>query len=161
MHNNNEVYKNLLTLWSIQDELLQSYRTIFITSQSFLIPMVAFIALQSPLVAIVISTVGFFIVTKWHSICKARGYDVWFAHWRLLQFDHNYAVREDIMKDFKDWQNLNLKDRRFILENDRIGKLLVGSKTRSFLDFTLPLMFGLLWLFLIVYIIITNCILPN
>jgi hypothetical protein len=83
------MYKDeLISMWGIQDALLQSYRSIFLTSQSILFGIIAVIATKYPILALLLSPIGFCIVHKlWKPICKGRGYDVWFFHLQLLYYE--------------------------------------------------------------------------
>ena len=87
--NKNDLMNYLISMWDIQDSLLQSYRNIFLTSESIFASVAVFVASTSslhwffPLLGMGI----FIIFWLWIPICTKRGCDVWFFHLNLLYYE--------------------------------------------------------------------------
>lgn len=89
------IYNQIIAMWDIQDSLLQSYRNIFLTSQSIIFAIAVFIVSGSnPYLGSLLFVVGIFMIFwLWIPICKSRGYDVWFFHLQLLYHEEGKLVR--------------------------------------------------------------------
>jgi hypothetical protein len=136
-------------MWSIQDSLLQAYRGIFITTQSIVFAIAVFIASNSrPLFAIFLALLGFCLLVVWFLVCLRRGLAVWFFQWHILLLEKGESVPQAILSEFKQWQSS--KGWR-ALKGNHDWQRLTKSQTRFLMDKTLPVAFGALWIFLIVY----------
>ncbi|MDY6895746.1 MAG: hypothetical protein SVO01_10085 [Thermotogota bacterium] len=152
---NPTTYDQLIALWDIQDSLLQSYRNIFLTSQSIIFAIAVFITSGSkPYLSFVLLPIGICLLWIWYTICRSRGYDVWFFHWQLLKFEDGQPIYSEIFTNFKKWQALGVKKQREKLENDDLGKHLLKSQVRIKMEYYLPCSFGVLWIILTLLIII-------
>ncbi len=174
--NRENLMSYLIAMWDIQDSLLQSYRNLFLTSQSIAFAIaVSIVSVSSHIwifLALLLLFIGIFMVVYlWIPICKRRGYDVWFFHLNLLYLKEGKLVTvsnrnrvqiksisgEDISGifiSFKNWQNMSIKDREFFMKHDKNGKVLMESKTRVKLEKHLPWTFIILWTVLGVFMII-------
>ena len=169
----------LIAMWDIQDSLLQSYRNIFLTSQSIIFAISVIIASgPKPFWAFLLFFIGVFMIFYlWIPICQRRGYDVWFFHLNLLYYEEGKVViveddatnskhknrikifpinteNINIFRSFKNWQEMNIMERKDFLKNDKNGKLLVRSKVRTKMEKHLPWAFVVLWGILGLFIII-------
>jgi hypothetical protein len=143
------VYDRLISMWGIQDSLLQSYRNIFLTSQSVLLSVAVFVAQGArPALAFLLALIGLPLVWLWHSIVTSRGYHVWFFHLHILRLEAGMSVPNNLFKAFKDWQGLAQSEQQKQLHGDALGRSLTKSKTRSRLDLYLPMAFAACWLIL-------------
>ena len=141
-------------MWSIQDMLLQSYRTIFLTSQSVLFAVGVFVAAGSrATLALPLAVIGLFLIFPWIGIVNNRGYDVWFFHLRLLRIEKQLPVPDDLFTQFKSWQGKDLKAKQKELSSDELGKLLLKGKTRPILDWWIPIAFCACWVLVAIFVI--------
>jgi hypothetical protein len=149
MEDKSSSYGRLISMWSIQDSLLQSYRNVFLTTQAVLFSVAVFIAQgKTPVLALPLVVIGLTLVLLWRFVVIRRGYDVWFFHLRMLRLDAGQPVEENLFSAFKSWQAIPPSERRKILERDNLGKTLLDSATRKGMDVYLPLVFGACWVFL-------------
>ena len=174
------IYDQLIAMWDIQDSLLQSYRNIFLTSQSIIFAIAVFIASGStPYFAFLLLSIGIFMIYRlWIPICQRRGYDVWFFHLQLLYCEEGKMVRVmdtkrpgydinidkidtidpndiNIFTSFKKWQNMSIGEREKFLNEDAHGKELLERGVRAKMERDLPYSFVVLWVILALFIIIT------
>jgi len=152
--NSTAIYDQLIAMWDIQDSLLQSYRNIFLTSQSIIFAIAVSVASGSkPYFSLFLLPIGIYLLWVWFTICQSRGYDIWFFQWQLLKFEKGKQINSKILTNFKEWQGLGIKKQRETLENDDLGELLLKSKVRVKMESYLPCIFGILWLVLTLFII--------
>ncbi|GAA5526228.1 hypothetical protein Maes01_02827 [Microbulbifer aestuariivivens] len=138
-------YNDLLTLWGIQDSLLQTYRTIFISMQSILVAFGSIMAQGEsaifPLIGI--SVLAMFALWFWVSICTARGQSVYLAQYLAMKAEAGDPVYEplQILKHFQSGHYPEIsKDPRFIA--------LQGGLTRKKMERWLPTLFFAVWIFI-------------
>ena len=82
-------YERLIYFATLQDSLLQSYRSLFLNSQSVLFAIAVFVASgERPLFVIFLMPIALYVIYIWIDITRHRGSDVWFFHRRLLWADH-------------------------------------------------------------------------
>jgi len=138
-------------MWDIQDSLLQSYRNLFLSSQSVLFGIAVFVAQgRLPALSLLLGCIAFPLLILWRGITRSRGYDVFFFHLRLLRLEAGETVEQDIFTAFKRWQRQPIDERLSKIVSDPRGKELIDSKTRVRLDWHLPIAFGVCWGFLCV-----------
>ncbi len=80
-------YDQMLAMWGIQDSLLQSYRSIFITAESVVFGIAAAITSIKPPGAIVLTILGLVLLFLWHKVCFSRSVDVSFVQWLLARVE--------------------------------------------------------------------------
>jgi hypothetical protein len=128
--------------YSINESLLQSYRQIFISSESFLLAVGTLALEQDIAVFLIVAIVSIIIIWPgWFEVVK-------FRH-RIVDY-YKFSVEHETGISLKDYIN-NAKIRK--TANQIIGKEL-GEKgnwrpTRKKIDCMLPVMFTLVWLVLI------------
>jgi len=95
---NEATLSELLSLWTIQESLLQSYRRIFVSAQSILIAAgtgIAF-AIGRDLAAFFALGIMFLVVIYLLylnvKICGLRGEAVYFVRWLILKYEQGIAV---------------------------------------------------------------------
>lgn len=136
-------YEELLSLWSIQDSLLQQYRTIFITMQSIFVGLALALA-QKPHDAFsltVLFLLSMVTLWLWLDICTMRGKAVYVTQY----FARVYEDGEDVerpLKRLKDFQSGSLK-----ITDERYLALLKGTP-RLKMEKLLPAIFLGVWLVL-------------
>jgi hypothetical protein len=151
--------EEILIHWQIQEGLLQSYRNLFLTSQSIIFSIAAIIATSSSPNLLVFGTLlflGIVLLKYWYSICGARGLDVSYFQNELIKLENRSLGNSDIssnknnlMTEFKEWQ---AKKRSEKLEELEKGYHQI-SKTRRTLEFIVPLLFAFLWLILLAVVL--------
>lgn len=158
---NTTTYDQLIAMWGIQDSLLQSYRNIFLTSQSIIFAVAVFVASGSkPYLSFFLLPIGIYLLWIWFTICRSRGYDVWFFHWQLLKFEDGQPIDSKIFTNFKKWQSLGVKKQKKKLKNDNLGKRLLKSQVRVKMEYYLPCIFVVLWgILTVIAVILTLLIL--
>ena len=138
-------------LWSIQESLLQAYRTIFITVESVIFAIAVFllsIKQASHFYIIPIQILGLILIPLWMTVCHARARAVTFVHWLIQKYERGEEITQPY-SHFRQFQE-NRKFNDINVLKDSNFKKLSKSKTRFRLDVQLPIIFILLWLFLFI-----------
>ncbi|WP_273020645.1 hypothetical protein [Rheinheimera sp.] len=141
-------YSELVTLWGIQDSLLQSYRTIFIGMQSLFVSFGTVITQGDNVIypLLGITVLSMCALWFWVSICNARGQSVYLTQYLAIKAESGEPVYKplEILKHFQSGSHPEiLKDPRFIA--------LKGGLTRKKMESWLPILFFLVWCFLWLY----------
>jgi hypothetical protein len=135
----------LVALWGIQDTLLQQYRTIFITMQSIFIAVAAtLLSAKVPWIPMTLLTVlGSFTLWLWITICRSRGRGVYLLQFLAMQAEAGVPVVRPVrtLKDFQDKKHPEI-------ETNELFRALEHGRTRWKLEFLLPIVFSLAWVFL-------------
>ena len=165
--NHNDRINRLYTLWSIQDTLLQTYRTIFLTGESIIISISAvFLSVNanksgvnglnfsisiSDGIFMALFFIGVVILYLWFTICHARGYDVSYVQSMIMKFEkgsekgNNDILDGGVLSDFKVWQRKkNYCKKCYLAEVD-----FLRSRTRKKMEVILPLAFFFVWVVLL------------
>ncbi len=149
-------YDQVLSLWSIQESLLQAYRSIFITAESIVFGIAAAISTLNPPSAIVLTLLGFFLLWMWHRVCSNRAEDVSFVQWLLARAEEGNSVPAPLgsLKQFQDGAIITIGTRSVWRhkEKDPDGNFIdepfvnmLKSPTRRWMEVYLPLFFAGLW----------------
>lgn len=124
--------------WSINESLLQSYRSIFISSQSFLLAVGAIVSGKSDVVLYATAAISLVMIWAiWFPVVRSRHLIVDYYKFGMMDFcnEDDYvnkrATRDDANKHFK------------IETNWR--------KTRKKLDLYTPILVSLVWVVLVIY----------
>lgn len=111
--------KFLLEMSTYQDQLLQSYRLIFISSQTILISIAMLLlssgegSVPSLLFYFMLLGIGLILLVLWRAITENRELDVSYCHMQLLKLERNERDRDRHLSDdekkrpfdsFKNWQ---------------------------------------------------------
>ncbi len=140
----------LLTRWSVNERLLQSYRSIFISSQSFLLAVGAFLLNSKELPGLIfipIAAIALLIIWYcWHRIVVTRALYVDYYKFQLKDewksFFDNCTEKDYVKNKDKRMQiNKNIKEKNWRL-------------TRKKMDLLLPIVYSFLWGILLLYSII-------
>lgn len=149
-------YDQILSLWSIQESLLQTYRSIFITAESVVFAIAAAIAGTAPWSALILTFLGYFLLWMWHRVCANRALDVSFTQWLLDGAEQGADVSAPLacLKDFQAGQPITINGRSVCRHtknstkehiNDSPFISMVKSRTRVWMEIYLPLLFAALW----------------
>jgi hypothetical protein len=149
-------YEQALSLWSIQETLLQSYRSLFVTSESIVFAVAVGVSTSSAAAFTLLSIVGLLILWMWHVVCGNRGVDVSFAQWMILRCEEGSDVEVPLtsFKKFQGelrvdvdgytaWRSVGFLGYR--LETDKPYLSLARSPTRRWMEWYLPCGFIALW----------------
>lgn len=156
---------DIYSLWTIQDSLLQYYRTIFITAQSVLLSVaVSVSAGKEPKSAIVLMIVGLSVLFVWVVVTWSRARDVSFAQHIIARHEIGKEV-PGLFNTFKDYQRIwrhkrsyqfNYADgssETFVPESNfpDISEIFQPWRwgTRPLLEFFLPAVFLFCWIFIV------------
>ncbi len=150
-------YDQVLSMWGIQDSLLQAYRSIFITAESVVFAVAAAITTVNPWSAIALTVLGFVLLWMWYTVCSSRAVDVSFVQWMLARAEEGADVSAPLanFKDFQAGQIITVAGRSVWrhVNKDQEGKVndqpfvsATKSPTRRWVEVYLPVVFGLLWL---------------
>lgn len=149
----------ITSLWSIQEALLQSYRTMFITIQSiFIAASLALLGMESfdYTLLIPIFIIGLYVNVSWLEVTSRRGLYVHFLQTLLKRYDtkkfkhdpdHKWKKKEPFERfiEFQkkpEYRNSQMNAKDFI----------VSDSTRASLGSIIPALFFFYWFFLAVYI---------
>ncbi len=134
----------ILNHWQIQESLLQSYRRLFLTSETIIFSVASIIAAESQpnkLVFLILLILGSVLLYFWFQIGKARGLDVSYFQMLLLRAEKGEEIK-DLLTNFKKWQFLDKKEKNKILAKFKLEK----SRTRTTMEIYVPSLFIILWL---------------
>jgi len=141
-HNNQAV--SFGELWSIQESLLQAYRSIFITLESAIIVVSSiFLASASPKAYIVLPIIflGLGLIPIWMGVCHARARAVAFIHWLMQRHEAGETIANPY-SHFRQFQH-NRRYQDIDVEKDSHFISLSTSVTRKRMDVHLPMTFAL------------------
>lgn len=157
------------TLWQgagYQDNLLQSYRSFHLTTQSIFIATgvgltIAVVSIDGLekcfLVYILLSLVsilGLYLLIKMKGLITARGEDVDYYHSEIIEYEKELPENERVLIPFKYYQKYNRQQvaidsssQNLRLTDEVINSLIKKGKghTRSFLDTNLFIGYYLIW----------------
>jgi hypothetical protein len=149
---------NLETKWSVNESLLQSYRSIFISSQSFLLAVGAVLVEQYPYLNIVIAGLSLLMIWWiWIPVVKARRRIVDYYKYALKLNDEQSVlflqrfIEHDYVKDGTQRREANQFLQEAIGEKKPITDL---RETRKKIDIYLPIGFSIIWLLFIIISIV-------
>ena len=157
-------YDQVLSMWSIQESLLQTYRSIFITAETVAFAIAAAVASLYPLSAVLLTVLGFFLLWMWHKVCSNRAIDVSFVQWLLIRAEEGNDIPTPLLslKQFQCGQIItvanrsvwrhNYKDHEGLV-NDVASVSMSKSPTRLWMELYLPLFFIMLWIVVVVLVL--------
>jgi hypothetical protein len=142
--------EEVLRHWQIQENLLQGYRLIFLTSQTIIISVASLLVayreadLLALIVFIVLLTLALTLLDFWRKIAGARALDV--SYLQAILFHHErFENKESLMREFKSWQKLHRNEKVEFIKNHSIEP----SATRVIMEKRIPELFFLLWIILL------------
>jgi len=144
-------------MWSIQDSLLQAYRSIFITAESVVFAIAAAITTLNPRSVIALSVLGIVLLWMWNIVCRNRAVDVSFIQWLLARAEEGSDVSAPLthFKDFQAGKIITVAGRSVWrqVKRDQQGQVndqpfvsMTKSPTRRWMEVYLPMVFLILWL---------------
>lgn len=131
--------------WSINETLLQSYRSIFISSQSFLLAVGAIVSGKSPMVLYVVAAISLLMIWAiWFPVVRARH--------RIVDYYKYGAVlseskRSELCSEKQYVHDYELRKKA----NELLGIRSNWRSTRKKLDLLTPALISSVWLVLVVY----------
>ncbi|MFT3796502.1 NUDIX hydrolase [Flavobacterium sp.] len=154
----NEIYSRLISLWSVQESLLQTYRSLFLTTQSILFSIAVFIATtKKPYFSMLLFPIGIYLLFFGFRITKKRGFGVWYCILHLHKLDKNLNFNTNSLTiDLHNFMELSYKQKIEYFQSDEVGKSMLDDKTRRGMDYRITYLFILLWLLLLISIIFIN-----
>jgi hypothetical protein len=138
------------TKWSVNESLLQSYRQIFISSQSFILAL-GVIALDRPIsdswLIVVLAVLSFIMIWYiWFRVVQSRHMVVDYYKYLLKK---NQEDQKAIMLECSEEDYLrNEKKRKWA--NESLGIPKEWRLTRIKVDLMLPIIFSVIWILLLV-----------
>ena len=134
--------------WSIHETLLQSYRSIFISSQSFLLAVGAIVSGKSPMVLYAISAISILMIWAiWFPAVRARH--------RIVDY---YKYRAELIKSKRLALSRLCSEKEYVHDyelrkkaNELLGIRSNWRPTRMKLDLLTPVLICSGWLVLVVY----------
>ena len=172
----------LISIWAIQDALLQAYRLIYIASISILY-LFASVLLTLPNkhggLGILVGILGLFIIWQWREVTAKRGHDVTFIQNQLMYCETEgkivninkdgvpslISVESDddtliqVVTTFKNFENMKKGGQKIILSDYNIGKEVIHTRqtidggTRTILQEYFILFWVVIWLILTIFFI--------
>lgn len=153
---NNEL-SNIISMASIQDSLLQSYRGFQLTTQAIFIAIGAAVTsdillfnelavlkfLGLLLLFFALFLMSIIILFKFNNVIVSRGKDVDYWHEQILTWEKKLPDNERFFTEFKNHQKSH--------RNDFKGKLIDGTKghTRKIIDASMLIIFRNTWIILL------------
>ena len=144
-------------LWAIQDSLLQSYRSVFITIESIFIAVSITIqgfSVPDPLFLAPVVLIGLYVNKSWLEITSSRGLSVHFLQTLLRRHENPSEYPDAEMNTIEPFERL-----RKFQDNAEYRKIqmkypdfIAGDFTRAALGSIIPCIFFSYWLFSSIYI---------
>jgi len=134
-----------LERWNVNETLLQSYRSIFISSQSFILAVGAIVLDKSTFILFAIAIMSLIMIwVVWFPVVVSRH--------RIVDFYKYRAIKPGDIPDCSEAQYVHdpVKRKR---ANEGFGITTNWRKTRIKLDLVIPIMFTLVWILLLGYAI--------
>jgi hypothetical protein len=137
---NREVYSALLQLWSIQNSILQSFRAVFIASETFILALAGFTAgtchTEPERGSVLI--LGLVLGAAWIVICWSRGFDDSYCRYQILKLESRQVdePEKQVLTSFREFQNRWVWQKAWNLRG-RVRP----SVARLFLDLVLPALY--------------------
>lgn len=154
--NREALFSQAWSLWDIQESLLQTYRSIFVSSQSVLLAMaVTSLTISSQGksgYALILAIPAAYLLYLWISVCTARARDVTFAQFLIMEIEANDNFKELPLSVFKSFQNDGLSS---VISDGDWSKAesefeaMLGSTTRLVMNKRLPIVFCGTWLLVV------------
>lgn len=144
--------QEILAHWQIQENLLQSYRLMFLTSQTIVF-CAALLSTSRLLALILFSILGITLLVCWVQIAGARALDVSYFQMQLMK-QETTPTSEPVLIRFKAWQRLKLVEKENILSEYGLHQ----SQTRHKMEKVIPALFAGLWTVMLVLAILTTLI---
>ena len=141
--------ERLVSLWTMQDSLLQWHRAIFITAQSVLLGLAAAVAPTARFPASLLVFPGVILVCAWLRLCNARARSESYLQMLVLESEDG-KTPEKPLNLYHKFQS-NREYQREIRASEPF-KRLRWTVTRRLIDVLLPMVFLVLWVLLIVYL---------
>lgn len=140
------IMKEIATKWSVNESLLQSYRSIFISAESFLLAVAVFSIEESTLFFYISSGIAVLIIwVLWFPIVRSR---------HLIVDYYKYALELSDKKREK-----LCSEREFVQKGDhyletkrRLGIKSHWRLTRIKMDLLLPILFSIFWFSLVLVV---------
>lgn len=135
--------KEIATKWSVNESLLQSYRSIFISAESFLLAVAVFSIEESTLFFYISSVIAVLIIwVFWFPIVRSRHLIVDYYKYALELSDKN---RENLCSEKEFVQ----KSENYLETKRTLGIKKHWRLTRIKMDLLLPILFSIFWLALV------------
>ena len=150
----NDVKMFLLTLSNYQENLLQSYRAMFISSQTVVISIAALIAASAPQQHILLATLlilGGVLLACWKYITENRWRNVAYCHMQIEKLENGELTQEDIRNpflSFKGWAN-NKSQKEKKEEIIAWKEDWFKDQTRRIMQTFLPIIYLIIWFIII------------
>lgn len=129
--------------WEVNEGLLQSYRSMFVSSQSFLLAFGAIVSERSSFLTMLIVVVGFYMIYGlWKPVVESRRLEVDF---HKGQMDDSSIDPGCDLREYKD------DEKKREHANKVFGFATNKRSTRIKLDHMIPCIFALLWLALLAF----------
>jgi hypothetical protein len=130
--------------WQVNEQLLQSYRSMFLSSQSFMLAVGAIAMGKSNLLLALLTVIGLFMIWAiWFPIVRSR---------HLIVDYHKYQLNNN-KPDAKICTEMEyVHDKAKRMETNAIlGIKQEFRPTRFKIDFCLPLLYSLIWILLLAF----------
>jgi hypothetical protein len=127
--------------WSVNESLLQSYRAIFISSQSFLLAVGTIVVQSNVAVVSIVASVGLVMIWWiWFPVVRSRHRIVDYYKFRIGEIASDCAEH--------DYVHDGAKNRA---AHEAVGLRSNWRETRIKIDAVIPALFSLIWVTLLVY----------
>lgn len=136
---------NDMEKWSVNESLLQSYRSVFISSQSFLLAVGAIVADKSTMVLLATAGVGTLMIWAiWFPVVVARH--------RIVDYYKYRASLPESRRPELCSESDYVKDRTLRRKaNEVLGLKTNWRPTRRKIDLLIPFLFSFVWIVLLLY----------
>jgi len=155
-------YSEIAAFESAQGSVLQSYRSIFISTQSILFAVATFVASQSQgsCFSLVLVPLGICLSVSWYCIDWYRGLDELFFDSCLLRHEEGEKI-SNVFSNYYEWSKKTRSEKiEFLKSGPRGDEVVDISKrwlsTRGVMGKLLPTLFAVLWIALALIVLISG-----
>lgn len=137
----------LVSMWAIQNSALQSFRALFVASETFILSAAAILTISPDGAGFVLglTALGSILILPWRLTCTARGYDDSYLRWQILRLERGDHVSDDLFTCFREWQTRKNKEKSDKLDDELLGKAVRTSCARTIMDVVQPYTYFVCW----------------
>ncbi|MBS1508433.1 MAG: hypothetical protein JSS79_17475 [Bacteroidetes bacterium] len=147
-----QLRQEILMHWQIQENLLQSYRLMFLITQTIIF-CAALLTTSRLLAFLILSILGITLLVCWVQIAGARALDVSYFQMQLMKQEKTPAS-EPVITQFKAWQRLSKMEKEKRLAEYGLHQ----SQTRRKMEKVIPMLFAGLWAAVLLISLLTTLI---
>lgn len=151
----NTTYSKIVSIWAIQDSLLQMYRSIFLTCQSVIFSITAIMVSQSKpaIFTVSLSALGIYLLWTMYRLNLKRSYAISYCQLHLIKLEKKQEFNHDhFFIEFNDFLQNKIQGMQDKLKKENIAAANFKHYTKKKIEM-LSVVFLLLWIAVIIFVL--------